>query len=417
MAYEEQYIIDLCAGAKKASYALAALPTSVKDSLLEQIAVKLEGNIEFLLKENEKDLAAADENGLPKTMLDRLRLTEARINGIASSLRELILLADPIGSGGCIVRPNGLKISHVRAPLGCVAIIYEARPNVTVDAAALCLKTGNAVILRGGKEAIFSNKALVSLMRDVLRENGIDENSISLVDRTEREYANRLMTLREYVDVLIPRGGAGLIKSVVEAARVPVIETGAGNCHMYIEKDADMEMALTLSVSAKISRPSVCNSLEKLLVHEDIAKDFLPLFAAKAKAENVEIRGCEKVCTILPDAVPMTEDDLWREYNDYIIGVKVVKDIDEAVSHINFYSTHHSEAIVTTSLASADHFQKRIDSAAVYVNASTRFTDGNVFGLGAEIGISTQKLHARGPMGMYALTTDKYLINGSGQIR
>ncbi len=417
MAYEESYLLELCAGAKKASYALASLPTAVKDDLLEKIASALEQNTDFLLKENEKDLAAADENGLPKTMLDRLRLTEARIGGIASSLRELIRLADPIGSGECIVRPNGLKISHVRAPLGCVAIIYEARPNVTVDAAALCLKTGNAVILRGGKEAICSNKALVSLMRGVLKENGMDENAISLVERTEREYANRLMTLREYVDVLIPRGGAGLIKSVVEAARVPVIETGAGNCHMYIEKDADMDMALKLSVSAKISRPSVCNSLEKLLVHEAIAKEFLPRFAERAKAENVEIRGCEQVCAILPDALPMTEDDLWREYNDYIIGVKVVRDLEEAIAHINRYSTHHSEAIVTTSLASADAFKKGIDSAAVYVNASTRFTDGNVFGLGAEIGISTQKLHARGPMGMYALTTDKFLIDGSGQIR
>lgn len=415
--FEESYLPDLAAKAKAASYSVASLPTAVKNDLLEGIAAAFETNIPFILGENEKDIALASENGLAKTMVDRLRLTEDRIRGICSSLRELIDLNDPIGSGEVTIRPNGLRISHVRAPLGCVAIIYEARPNVTADAAALCLKTGNAVILRGGKEAILSNVALVSLMKGVLKEKGIDENAVSLVEKTGREYADQLMTLRESIDVLIPRGGAGLIKSVVEKARIPVIETGAGNCHMYIEDDADLSLALKLAISARTSRPSVCNSLEKVLVNEKIAPAFLPRFAEKAKEAGVEIRGDESVCRLVPEAIPMTEDDLRREYNDYILGVMVVKDTAQAVGHINRYSTHHSEAIVTTSLAKADYFQSRVDSAAVYVNASTRFTDGNEFGLGAEIGISTQKLHARGPMGMLALTTDKYLITGNGQIR
>jgi glutamate-5-semialdehyde dehydrogenase len=315
------------------------------------------------------------------------------------------------------VRPNGLRIAHTRAPLGCVGVIYESRPNVTIDVGALCLKTGNAVLLRGGKEAIHSNRVLVSLMREALTECGVDPNAVCLVERTGREYADEMMLSREWLDVLIPRGGAGLIQSVVEKAKVPVIETGAGNCHMLIHSDADLEMALKLALSAKISLPSVCNSLEKLLVMRDVAPVFLPRFAEEAGKAGLELRGDEGVRAVLPDVVPMSEDDLRREYNDMILSIMLTDSLENAVRHINRYSTHHSEAIVTTSLESAAYFQQHVDSAAVYVNASPRFTDGGEFGLGAEIGISTQKLHARGPMGMYALTTDKYLINGNGQTR
>lgn len=417
MEFDKNYIPDLCKKAKDASFSLSSMSTELKDKILNDIAVLIEDNIRYILEENKKDVDSAEENGLRRVMLDRLKLTEERIRGICSSLRELIQLSDPIGSGSCIVRPNGLKISHVRAPLGCIAMIYEARPNVTVDASSLCLKTGNAVVLRGGKEALNSNIALVKIMRKALSDNKVDPNAISLVEKSGREYTNQLMTMRGYLDALIPRGGEGLIKSVVESAKVPVIETGAGNCHMYIDDSADIDMALNLSVSAKISRPSVCNSLEKLLVDEKIAPVFLPLFEKEAAKHNLEIRGCDTAREYIKSASVLTDEDLYTEYNDYIIGVMVVKDLREAVEHINKYSTHHSEAIVTSKIAQAEYFKANVDSAAVYVNASTRFTDGNVFGLGAEIGISTQKLHARGPMGMYALTTDKFLIDGNGQTR
>lgn len=407
----------LCINAKEASAALALADTEKKNGAIRRIAEMLEECAEEIIAANQKDLEAAVDNGVPPTMIDRLTLNEARIAGICASLRELTSLEDPVGKGESWSRPSGIEISRVRVPLGVVAIIYEARPNVTVDSAALCLKTGNAVVLRGGKEAINTNTALVAVMKRALEECGIDPHSVELVESVERESANVLMTMRGYVDVLIPRGGKGLIKSVTENATVPVIETGAGNCHLYVDESADIDMAIRIAINAKCSRPSVCNAIETMLVHASIASKFLPAFARAAEENSLELRGCAKTCVLIPEAKEATEEDYATEYNDYILALKVVGSVSEAIDHINRYSTSHSEAIVTESDEAAKKFLDEVNSAAVYVNASTRFTDGGEFGFGAEIGISTQKLHVRGPMGLFALTTEKYLIKGKGSIR
>ncbi|MBQ9781171.1 MAG: glutamate-5-semialdehyde dehydrogenase [Clostridia bacterium] len=408
---------DICRAAKEASRSFGSTSTAQKNALLCAMADQLMADLDEILAANAKDLENAAENGVPKTMLDRLKLDEKRMKGICDALREVAALPDPIGSGERTVRPNGLVIQKVRAPMGCVAMIYEARPNVTVDAAALCLKTGNAVVLRGGKEAIQSGTALVTSMRKALVAHGFSPDLIGFITSTDRAGSTALMNMRGLVDVLSPRGGKGLIRAVVENAKVPVIETGAGNCHLYVDESADLEKAVTVAVNAKCSRPSVCNAIETLLVHESVAAEYLPRMAEAMKPWNVEIRGDEATRAILPEAVPATEEDYETEYNDYILAVRVVDNVDEAIVHINTYSTGHSEAIMTRSIENAGKFRALIDSAAVYVNASTRFTDGGEFGFGAEIGISTQKLHARGPMGLYALTTDKYLVDGDGQVR
>lgn len=413
------YIEELGKKAKSAETAIASAPTALKNSALAAISKALIAKTELIINENAKDLAAAKENGMSESMQDRLKLDERRIAGIAKAVDELIALNDPIGhivEG--ITRPNGLQIIKTRVPLGVIGIIFESRPNVTVDAAALCLKTGNAVILKGGKEAINSNICLCNIMREAVAEVGLPSDIIQLVEQTSREATAELMKLNEYLDVLIPRGGAGLIQAVVKQATVPVIETGTGNCHVYVDASADLEMAVNIADNGKTQRPSVCNAVESLLVHKDCAEKYLPMISERLAQHNVKLYGCDKTIAILGDSVEKaTEAEYAKEFLDYIISIKVVGSIDEAVAHIRKYGTKHSECIVTKSLDSARKFQKEVDAAAVYVNASTRFTDGGEFGLGAEIGISTQKLHARGPMGLNELTTVKYLINGDGQIR
>ena len=407
----------LCCNAKNAASALALASTEKKNEILLAIADELLANTSLIIEENAKDLAAAEARGIPKPMLDRLMLNKSRIEGICDSLRELVKLEDPVGKGESWSRPSGIDIKRIRVPLGVVAIIYEARPNVTVDSAALCLKTGNAVVLRGGKEAIATNTVLVDIMKKALDRCGVNPHSVELIKSTERESANILMSMRGYIDVLIPRGGKGLISNVVENAKVPVIETGAGNCHLFVDESADIDMAIKIAINAKCSRPSVCNAIENMLVHASIAPKFLPLFAKEAEKYGVEIRGCAKTRVLVPTATAVEESDFETEYDDLILAVKVVNTVSEAIDHINKYSTAHSEAIVTESAESAEKFLNRVNSAAVYVNASTRFTDGGEFGFGAEIGISTQKLHVRGPMGLMALTTEKYLIKGNGSVR
>lgn len=407
----------LCNNASEAAAKLALLDTKTKNRLLLGIADELKAQEDKLLEANELDLQNAEANGVPSTMLDRLKLTVARIDGICESIRGIAELDDPIGKSETWSRPSGIEISRVRVPLGVVAIIYEARPNVTIDSAVLCLKTGNAVVLRGGKEAINTNKASVKIIKDVLSRFEIDPHSVELITNTDRESANALMTMRGKVDVLIPRGGKGLITSVVENATVPVIETGAGNCHLYVDEDADVEMAVHVATNAKCSRPSVCNAIETVLVHASVAAKFLPEFAKTMNKFNVQIRGCARTCVLLPQATVATEEDYYTEYNDFIVAVKVVATLGDAIAHVNKYSTGHSEAIITNNSQNADRFLAEVNSAAVYVNASTRFTDGGEFGFGAEIGISTQKLHVRGPMGLSALTTEKYLIKGNGAVR
>lgn len=405
--------------AKAAEKSIAAASAMVKNNALEKIEAALRFNAEKILEANEADLKAAKENGMSEAMQDRLRLTEQRINGIADGVADVIKLEDPIGSvDSGTVRPNGMSITKVRVPLGTIAIIFESRPNVTVDAAVLCLKAGNAVILRGGKEAYHSNKCLCEIMRTAIKDAGLPEDVVQFVDDTSREVSAQLMKCNKYIDVLIPRGGAGLIRACVENATVPVIETGVGNCHVFVDATADADMAVKIVNNGKTRRVSVCNAVESLLVHKDIAEKFLPMIKAKLDEHNVEIRGCEKTRAILGDCVvPATDEDYATEFLDYIISVKVVSSIDEAIAHIDRFTTHHSECIVTNSLENAERFKKEIDAAAVYVNVSTAFTDGGMFGLGAEIGISTQKLHARGPMGLRELTSMKYLISGDGQIR
>lgn len=406
----------LCESAKRASKTLSLASETKKNELLLALSSLLVENSGDIIEANEADLAAAESNGVPKAMLDRLMLNEARIKGIADSLVSVAALDDPIGKGEVWSRPSGISLRRIRVPLGVVGIIYEARPNVTVDSAALCLKTGNAVVLRGGKEAINTNKALVKVIKSALASCGFDEGSVELITSTDRESANALMSMRGLVDVLIPRGGKGLINACVQNSKVPVIETGAGNCHLYIDESADLEKAIKIAVNAKCSRPSVCNAIETVLVHASVANEFLPMMAEAFAKYNVDIRGSERVRTII-DANVATDEDFATEYDDYIVSVGVVDTLDEAIEHINKYSTGHSEAIVTENMKSADEFLNRIESVAVYVNASTRFTDGGEFGFGAEIGISTQKLHVRGPMGLMALTTEKYLIVGDGAIR
>ena len=407
----------LCSDAKAASAKLALCDTNKKNEALERIALFLEREKEKIIEANVRDLSAAEENGVPKAMLDRLTINEERIAGICASLRDLCGLEDPVGRSESWSRPSGLEISRVRVPLGVVAIIYEARPNVTVDSAALCLKTGNAVVLRGGKEAINTNTAIVEVIKDALVDCDMDPHSVELIRSTERESANILMTMRGYIDVLIPRGGKGLIRNVVENATVPVIETGAGNCHLYVDEYADLSMALKVAINAKCSRPSVCNAVETLLVHASIASKFLPELGREMKARGVDLRGCPRTCVLIPEAVRASEEDYVTEFNDYILAVKVVDTLTDAINHINAYSTGHSEAIITENGENSERFLREINSAAVYVNASTRFTDGGEFGFGAEIGISTQKLHVRGPMGLFALTTEKYMIRGEGSVR
>ena len=406
------------ANAKKAERVLMTAPLVLRDKALGEIADALRQNTCFIIAENSKDIAAAKENGMSNSMLDRLSLDVSRIEGIARAVESIISLPDPLGrvlSGG--IRPNGMKIEKVSVPLGVIAVIFEARPNVTVDAAALCLKSGNTVILRGGKEAINSNKAMAHVMREALEKSGLPRDCIQLVEDTSRASATALMKMNAYVDVLIPRGGAGLIRACVENSTVPVIETGTGNCHIYVDKDADAEKAVRIIHNAKTSRPSVCNACESLVIHSGIAQRILPLIKEALDEKNVVIHGDECCASIIPDVVPATEEDYAREYLGYEISVKVVENIEEAVSHIMKYSSGHSECIVTESYTAANYFTANVDAAAVYVNASTRFTDGGEFGFGAEIGISTQKLHARGPLGLPELTTVKYVITGDGQIR
>ena len=406
------------AAAKDAAFALANASTAQKDAALMAISAALEARAAEILSANREDVEAARAGGMSPSMLDRLSLSEARVKGMAEGVRDVAKLPDPVGrvlSGSTLA--CGLAMEKIAVPLGVIGIIFEARPNVTSDAAALCLKSGNACILRGGKEAIRSNTAIAKVMRGALREAGLNENCICLVEDTDRATATAMMRLNRYIDCLIPRGGAGLIRSVVENATVPVIETGVGNCHAYVEKTADIAMATEIVFNAKTSRPSVCNALETLLVDEAIAETALPAIAARLKEKNVELRGCARTCAILPEAVPACENDYEIEFLDYILAVKVVSGMDEAIAHIRRYSSRHSECIVTRDLAAARRFTREVDSAAVYVNASTRFTDGGVFGLGAEIGISTQKLHARGPMGLEALVSYKYVLYGDGQVR
>lgn len=405
--------------AKKAARVLAVAGTTKKNDALEAIQIALLKNKDRILAANATDIESAENAGIKRAFLDRLLLTGERIDGIAKGVAELIALSDPIGETiSMSERPNGLTIGKKRVPLGVIGIIFEARPNVTVDAAVLCLKSGNACILRGGKEAINSNSALVDIMREALAASGLPEDCICLVRDTSRESAKELMGLREYVDVLIPRGGSGLIKSVVENASVPVIETGLGNCHVYVDSAADLAMAAKIVENAKCSRPSVCNSMETLLVNEAVAEEFLPLVLPRLNKYNVELRCDEKALKILGEsAIAATESDWETEYDDYILAIRVVADIDEAMDHIARYGTEHSEAIITNDYAKAQRFLNEVDAAAVYVNASTRFTDGGEFGLGAEIGISTQKMHARGPMGLREMTSCKYVIYGNGQIR
>ncbi|MGN0503312.1 MAG: glutamate-5-semialdehyde dehydrogenase [Ruminococcus sp.] len=392
---------------------------SKKDEALNAIAKALRENADKIIKANDIDIENGEKAGLTKSLLDRLKLTEERINGMADGVSEVASLADPVGRvlDGRTLK-NGLQIEKVTVPMGVIGIIFEARPNVTSDAAALCLKAGSAVILRGGKEAINSNKAIAEIMRDAIEDAGLPRDCVSLVEDITRQSATELMQLSEYLDVLIPRGGAGLIRSVVENAKVPVIETGVGNCHVYVDKSADVDMAKSIIFNAKTSRPSVCNAIETVLVHKDIAEKALPEIKAELDKMNVEIRGCERTREILGESVvPATENDYAIEFLDYILAVKVVDSLDDALAHIAKYSTGHSEIIITSDYESANKFTACVDSAAVYVNASTRFTDGGEFGLGAEIGISTQKLHARGPMGLNELTSSKFIIRGNGQIR
>ena len=414
----QEIMLEKAKAAKNASYKLNTLSTQVKNKALLAMADILEHRKSVILEANAQDLEDAKKRNVKRSYLDRLMLDENRISGMADGLRQTASLPDPVGEVDySAIRPNGLEIRSVRVPLGVVGIIYEARPNVTSDAAGLCLKAGNAVLLRGGSDSIRTNKAIVQLLQDAAYNTGIPEGAIQFVDVTDREAVNIMTHLDGYLDVIIPRGGAGLIKAVVGNSSVPVIETGTGVCHTYVDASADLNMALEIAENAKVSRPSVCNAMETLLLHESVAEYFLPMLTVAMMDKNCELRGCEKCLAIVPTMKPATEEDWSTEYGDLILSIKVVRDIDEAIEHINKYNTGHSETIVTESLANAHAFQWRVNAAAVYVNASTRFSDGGEFGFGAEIGISTQKLHARGPMGLRALTTNKYMIYGEGQIR
>lgn len=411
-------LIEIGKRAKKATGQLASLNTELKNKVLLKVAELLEQQSDQLLKANASDLEQGRSMGLKGAIVDRLTLSEDRIYGIADGLREVVQLEDPIGEiEEMKKRPNGLLIGKKRVPLGVVGVIYESRPNVTADVAGLCIKTGNVCVLRGGKEAFQSNQAIVRIFHEALEGLGLDPNIVQLVQNTSRESAVAMMKLNDYLDILIPRGGAGLIKAVVQNSTVPVIETGVGNCHIYVDEAADLEKAVAIVYNAKTHRPGVCNAAESLLVHEKVALEVLPSIGRELAKGGVEIRGDKTTCRILSDAIPATEADWGTEYLDLIISSKVVASLEEAVDHINTYGSMHSESIVTENYSHAQYFLDRVDAAAVYVNASTRFTDGFEFGYGAEIGISTQKLHARGPMGLKELTTNKYVIYGSGQIR
>jgi len=411
-------ILEICKKAQVASVQLAKLSSEERNLAVCKMADALEANADQILSANKKDADAAEAKGLKAALLDRLALDKRKIENMARCLREVAELDDPVGE---IVktwtRPNGLVIGQMRVPLGVVGIIYESRPDVTSDAAGICIKSGNAVVLRGGSDAINSNITIGEVLRGALASSAVSIDAVQVIKSTDRKVAEEFMRMRNYVDVLIPRGGADLIRTVVEKASVPAIETGTGNCHIYVEEDADLDRAVPIIINAKCQRPGTCNAAEKLLVHTNIAREFLPGVIAALQNEGVEVRGCRKTAEIVSNVKVATEEDWYREYLDFIIGVKVVKDLDDAIAHVNKYSTKHSESILTANFDKAMRFIREVDSAAVYWNASTRFTDGNQFGLGAEIGISTQKLHARGPMSVQHLTTTKYFILGSGQIR
>lgn len=411
-------IVEICKKAKAASVELAKLSTEEKNAALCRMANAIEANTGKIIGANQIDVAAAKGKGLKASLLDRLCLDQKKIQTMAKELREVSALADPIGTIlASWARPNGLLISQVRVPMGVVGVIYESRPNVTVDSAGICIKSGNAVILRGGSDALNSNVAIGEVLRDALSTTKVPVDAIQVVNSPDRKVAEEMMGMRQYIDVLVPRGGADLIQTVIEKSRIPVIETGTGNCHVYVDEDADLDIATPIVINAKVQRPGVCNAAEKLLVHSKIAKTYLPVIIEELRKNGVEVRGDERTCQIVPDVKAATEQDWQTEYLDLIIGIKVVENLTEAIAHINKYGTKHSDAIITKDFGKATRFLNEIDSAAVYWNASTRFTDGNQFGLGAEIGISTQKLHARGPMGLQHLTTTKYIILGNGQIR
>ncbi len=414
----EKEITAKAKAAKEAARKLAYIPTDVKNNALLAMAGALRKQCEYILEQNTKDVEAGREKGLSRSLIDRLLLTRERVEDMARGLEMLSSLADPVGEMDAMwTRPNGLQVGRTRVPMGVVGIIYEARPNVTVDAAGLCLKSGNAVVLRGGSEAVNSNCAVARVIAGAAQTAGIPEGAVQLIENTDRAAVNVMLKLNQYLDVLIPRGGAGLIQTVVQNATVPVIETGVGNCHVYVDSEANLDMAQNITINAKCQRPGVCNAIESLLVHKDVAVDFLPGTLQRLKESGVEVRGCEKTREIVSWVNPATENDYAAEFLDFIIAVKVVDDIDEAMDHIYKYGTGHSECIVTDSYSKGRRFQREVDAAAVYINASTRFTDGGMFGFGAEIGISTQKLHARGPMGLKELTTIKYVVFGEGQIR
>lgn len=412
------YLEEIGVKAREAASFMNRLGIMKKNEGLLAAANALRVHVNELIAANDIDIATAKENGMKEAMIDRLRLTKERIDGMAIGLEQIIGLEDPVGEMISMkTRPNGLQIGQKRVPLGVVGIIYESRPNVTADAFGLCFKTGNAVILRGGSDAFHSNKAIVDVIQKSLKECGVCEYAIQLLEKTDRETAKEFMRLNQYVDVLIPRGGAGLIKTVVENSTIPVIETGTGNCHVFVDESADIEMALDIIENAKTQRYGVCNACESLVIHKNISKEIIPLISKRLGEKQVEIRGDEEACKISKELVPAKEEDWGTEYLDAIISLRIVNDIDEAIAHINRYNTKHSESIITKDYANSMKFLNEIDAAAVYVNASTRFTDGFEFGFGAEIGISTQKLHARGPMGLLALTTTKYIVLGNGQIR
>ncbi|MBQ7956150.1 MAG: glutamate-5-semialdehyde dehydrogenase [Lachnospiraceae bacterium] len=401
-----------------AKYELQKLSTKEKNEALERAAKALIAESENILKENAKDIAAGEANGMHTGLLDRLRLTKERIEAMAEGLMQITKLPDPVGEVlETFERPNGLLVKKRRVPLGVIGIIYESRPNVTADAFGLCFKTGNAVILKGGSDAIHSNLEITRVLRGALKECGIAEDALQIISDTDRAVTSAFMKLNQYVDVLIPRGGAGLIRAVVENSTIPVIETGTGNCHIFVDETANLTMATDIIINAKTQRIGVCNACESLLIHENIKDEFLPALAGALRDKNVEMRGDEKVCELILDCIPATEEDYGREYLDYIVSMKTVGSVEEAIAHINKYNTKHSEAIITENKDNAEKFMNEVDASCVYVNASTRFTDGFEFGFGAEIGISTQKLHARGPMGLRELTSYKYTIEGNGQIR
>jgi len=411
-------LISMGQKAKEASYELGIASAGQKNQALTFMAEELVKAKDEIIKANEIDRQNAIKKGITEALLDRLSLDDSRIEAMAQGLLDIVKLQDPVGEVTNMWQmPNGLEIGQKRVPIGVLGIIYESRPNVTSDAAGLCLKSGNAVILRGASDAINSNKAVAKALVEGIKRSGLPQDCVQLLEDTSRETATEMMRLNDYIDVLIPRGGAGLIKSVIQNATVPVIETGTGNCHIFVDETADLEMAKAIVLNAKVQRPGVCNAAEKLLVHEAVANEFLPTIVKALRENDVEVRGCEKAQSIVNDIKVIEEPEWHQEYLDLIIAVKVVKDVDEAIKHINKYNTGHSESIVTESYKNSQKFLQRVDAAAVYVNASTRFTDGGEFGFGGEIGISTQKLHARGPMGLKELTTTKYIIFGDGQIR